>query len=145
MPRPIPPPVNSLQEMQGLYHARQAARQSNARRLKVGAAIYHDGAILTIGYNHMPDFSACEPDDLSYSYPQVIHAEEDALRHCIDAGLPIAEMALNLYVTHSPCIHCSIYLVQYKIAGVTYAEDYRDPAGIEFLKANCIPVYKSGA
>lgn len=70
--------------------------------------------------------------------PEVLHAESNAIAklaksHNSGAGA-------DLFVTHSPCIDCAKLIVQSGISCVYYAKDYRDDAGIKFLKKSRIEV-----
>jgi dCMP deaminase len=40
----------------------------------------------------------------------------------------------TLYVTLSPCIECSKYILQSGIKRVVYLDQYRDTSGIDLLK-----------
>lgn len=49
-------------------------------------------------------------------------------------------MVLYSGITHSPCMECSVALVQCGIKEVYYITQYRDPAPIEYLKSKGITV-----
>jgi dCMP deaminase len=69
---------------------------------------------------------------------EVLHAESNAIAKLAksnDSGL-----GSNLFVTHSPCIHCAKLILQSGISHVYYGENYRDDAGITFLKKSGITV-----
>jgi len=71
---------------------------------------------------------------------EVLHAESNAiakLAKCNDSG-----DGADLFVTHSPCIHCAKLIHQTGIRGVYYGKNYRDDAGIDFLKRSGIEVVK---
>jgi dCMP deaminase len=73
---------------------------------------------------------------------EVLHAESNAIAKLAksnDSGL-----GADLFVTHSPCIHCAKLILQSGIGRVYYGENYRDDAGIEFLKASGIEVNHIG-
>lgn len=46
----------------------------------------------------------------------------------------------KIFITHSPCIHCSLLIQKCGINEVYYHENYRDDAGIQFLKKAGIKV-----
>ncbi len=69
---------------------------------------------------------------------EVLHAESNAIAKLAksnDSGL-----GADLFVTHSPCIHCAKLILQSGISRVWYGENYRDDAGITFLKKSNITV-----
>jgi dCMP deaminase len=72
--------------------------------------------------------------------PEVLHAESNAiakLARSNDSG-----EGADLFVTHSPCIECAKLIHQSGIGRVYYGQDYRDNAGIDFLKKSGIEVVK---
>lgn len=123
------------------------AELSHARRLHVGAIVVKDDRIISIGYNGMPAGwdNNCE-DVIQYSddttslktKPEVLHAETNAiakLARSNESGL-----GADIFITHSPCLDCSKLIYQSGISRVYYGENYRDDAGIKFLKASGIEV-----
>lgn len=71
---------------------------------------------------------------------EVLHAESNAIAKLAksnDSGLDA-----DLFVTHSPCIHCAKLILQSGIGRVFFGENYRDDAGIKFLEKSGIPVEK---
>ena len=72
---------------------------------------------------------------------EVLHAESNAIAKLAksnDSG-----DAADLFVTHSPCMECAKLIYQSGISRVFYSEDYRDDAGIKFLKQSGIEVIKN--
>jgi dCMP deaminase len=71
---------------------------------------------------------------------EVLHAESNAiakLAKSSDSGL-----GADLFVTHSPCIHCAKLIHQSGIRRVYYGENYRDDTGIQFLEKSGVAVLK---
>ena len=69
---------------------------------------------------------------------EVLHAESNAIAKLAksnDSGL-----GADLFVTHSPCIHCAKLIHQSGIRRVYYGENYRDDNGIKFLQASGVIV-----
>jgi dCMP deaminase len=69
---------------------------------------------------------------------EVLHAESNAIAKLAksnDSGL-----GADLFVTHSPCIHCAKLIHQSGIRRVYYGENYRDDAGKEFLQKSGVVV-----
>lgn len=70
--------------------------------------------------------------------PEVLHAESNALAKLAksnDSG-----DGADLFVTHSPCLQCAKLIFQSGISRVFYSENYRDDAGIKFLKQSGVEV-----
>ena len=69
---------------------------------------------------------------------EVLHAESNAIAKLAksnDSGL-----GADLFVTHSPCIHCAKLIHQSGIRRVYYGENYRDDAGKDFLQKSGVIV-----
>ena len=128
------------------------AELSSARRLKVGAIVVKEDRIISIGYNGMPAGwdNNCE-DEVRYedggvtlkTKPEVMHAETNAIAKLARSN----ESGLNgdLFVTHAPCLDCAKLIYQSGISRVFFGTDYRDTAGINFLKASGVEVIKYNA
>ena len=118
------------------------AQLSSAVRLKVGAIIVKDDRIISIGYNGMPagwDNNCEDYHGLDFkgkptlvTKPEVLHAETNAIAKLAQS----AESGANatLFVTHAPCLNCAKLVYQSGISSVYYRTQYRDDAGIQFLK-----------
>jgi dCMP deaminase len=121
--------------------AEQTAKLSSAKRLQVGSIIVKDDRIISIGYNGMPPgwTHICEEKvwDKTGDYelktkPEVLHAETNAiakLARSNDSGL-----GATMFITHAPCLECAKLIYQSGINSVYYSENYRNNAGIDFLK-----------
>ena len=149
--------------------AKRFAEISPAVRLKVGAIVVKDDRIISIGYNGMPvgwdnecEYKDYMPGDAwdGNLYPlqeydkevesnrryrlvtrdEVLHAESNAIAKLAKSSESGA--GADLFVTHSPCIHCAKLIHQSGIGRVYYGENYRDDAGIDFLKKSGIAVVK---
>ncbi|GMA57110.1 hypothetical protein GCM10025858_16130 [Alicyclobacillus sacchari] len=63
---------------------------------------------------------------------RAVHAEQNALLQCARFG--ISTEGADLYVTHTPCLHCTKSLIQAGISRVFYEVEYRpDPYAQELL------------
>jgi dCMP deaminase len=123
------------------------AELSHARRLHVGAIVVKDDRIISIGYNGMPAGwdNTCEDvvqhsDDTTSlkTKPEVLHAETNAiakLARSNESGL-----GADLFITHAPCLDCAKLIFQSGISRVWYGAQYRDSAGVDFLKKSGITV-----
>ena len=72
--------------------------------------------------------------------PEVLHAESNAIAKLAksnDSG-----NGADIFITHAPCIECAKLIYQSGINGVYYSENYRDDAGIEFLKKSGVNIEK---
>ena len=130
--------INAYMEVAKIF-----ANLSYAKRLHVGAIVVKDDRIISIGYNGMPGGwdNDCEDENFK-TRPEVLHAESNAIAKLAksnDSGVDA-----DIFVTHSPCIECAKLIYQSGIKRVFYGEDYRDDAGIRFLKASGVEVHKEG-
>lgn len=138
--------------------AKLSAEQSYAIRLKVGGVVTdYLGNIIAYAYNGTPKSmnNECEyrqysayPDRLSNEHfpfvdPQlgsyklvtkdnVIHCEQNLIAHAARRGISVADG--KVFLTHSPCMHCSACLIQSGISEVYYLEKFRtfDQVFIEY-------------
>lgn len=72
--------------------------------------------------------------------PEVLHAESNAIAKLAksnDSG-----NGADIFITHAPCIECAKLIYQSGINGVYYSENYRDDAGIKFLKKSGVNIEK---
>ena len=150
--------------------ARRFADLSYAQRRRVGCVIVKDD-IVHPGYNGTPAGwdNSCEnreymptatgtilERDLDREWPhvdedsyrryrlvtkkEVLHAESNALAKMLKAGMSTRDS--DVYVTLSPCIDCAKMLFQAGVRSVTYADNYRDDAGVRFLQQAGVKVSK---
>ena len=128
--------------------ALRAAELSYARRLKVGAVVVKDDTVISYGYNGMPagwdnncEFEFTDPQTRItelLTRAEVLHAESNAIAKLAKSNN--SGLGADLFVTHSPCIHCAKLIYQSGIGRVYYGANYRDDAGIQFLKQSGIEV-----
>jgi dCMP deaminase len=129
--------------------AHRVAELSYARRLKVGAVIVKDN-VITYGYNGMPSGwdNDCEIEVWNVhdgsselkTRPEVLHAESNAVSKM--ARSTVSAAGADMFITHSPCIDCAKLIFQAGVERVFYSEDYRSPAGVEFLQKSGVVVEK---
>ena len=118
--------------------AERFASLSTATRLKVGCIAVKDNRILSIGYNGMPSgwSNMCERPSGSTGYlrtkDEVIHAEMNCLAKL--AASNESGKGAELYITHAPCIECSKMIYASGISKVYYRTEFRDMAGVNFLR-----------
>ena len=132
--------------------AHRVAALSHARRLKVGAVIVKDD-VITYGYNGMPSGwdNDCEhwvdvndifsdADQELRTRSEVLHAESNAVSKI--ARSTVSACDADMFITHSPCIHCAKLIFQAGVKRVFYSESYRSSDGVEFLEKSGVTVEK---
>ena len=106
-----------------------------------------------------PELEDLHPDELDAMYPftetsdedgayigryrlatklEVLHAESNAIAKLAKSNN--SGLGAELFVTHSPCIQCAKLIHQSGITRVYYGANYRDDAGIRFLKQSGVEV-----
>jgi dCMP deaminase len=121
------------------------AECSTAEKLKVGCVLVKDDRIISIGYNGMPPgwTNECEentlwlngkqlPSQVLVTKPEVLHAEENAITKLARSNE--SGEGATAFITHAPCLSCAKLLYSSGIVEVYYVHEYRDTAGIDFLK-----------
>jgi dCMP deaminase len=115
---------------------RQVAERSTCLRAKVGAIIVRERSILATGYNGSPAglphctevgcliYESHTPDgDLEQNCYRTIHAEMNAITQAAKNGSAISDA--DVYVTHTPCIHCMKVLINTGVRTVYYDRPYK--------------------
>jgi dCMP deaminase len=115
---------------------RQVAERSTCTRAKVGAVIVRDRSILATGYNGAPAgmlhclevgcliYESRTPDgELEQNCYRTIHAEINAITQAARNGVAIRDA--DIYVTHTPCIHCLKVLINTDVRNVYYEKAYK--------------------
>jgi len=107
---------------------RQVAERSTCARAKVGAVIVRDKNILATGYNGSPaGLPHCtDVGCLVYtSRTPSGETEENCFRTIRDA---------DIYITHTPCIHCLKVLINTGIRRIFYEREYKRQTLDELLR-----------
>jgi dCMP deaminase len=115
---------------------RQVAERSTCTRAKVGAVIVRDKNILATGYNGSPAgmphcldvgclvYKSTTPSgEVEDNCFRTIHAEINAIAQAAKNGHAIVDA--NVYITHTPCIHCLKVLVNTGIKRILYERPYK--------------------
>ena len=115
---------------------RQVAERSTCTRAKVGAVIVRDKNILATGYNGSPAglphctdvgclvYTSKTPSgETEENCFRTIHAEINAIAQGAKNGAMIRDA--DIYVTHTPCIHCLKVLINTGIRRVYYDRPYK--------------------
>ena len=122
--------------------AERFGQTSSAKRLKVGSFIYKNDSIIAMGVNGQPPgwhTEECEDED-GKTLPTVRHSEAAALEK-LYLSTETSDGA-EMFVSHSPCLSCSLKILAAKISKVYYRHDYRSDEGVNYLRANGVVVYK---
>ncbi|MGV6828304.1 MAG: deoxycytidylate deaminase [Flavobacteriales bacterium] len=116
-----------------LKMAKEWSKLSYCKRKQVGALIVKDKMIISDGYNGTPSGfkNLCEDED-GYTKWYVLHAEANAILKV--ASSTQSCQGATLYITLSPCKGCSKLIHQAGITRLVYHKEYKDTAGIQFLK-----------
>ena len=116
-----------------LKMALEWAKLSHCKRKQVGALITKNRMIISDGYNGTPSGfeNSCEDENGETKW-YVLHAEANAI-------LKTARSTHNcngatLYLTMSPCKHCSKLVHQSGITRLVYLNRYSDTSGVDFLR-----------
>ena len=111
---------------------------SYCNRRHVGCVIVKNDTPIAIGYNGTPsgEDNNCE-DENGLSKPNVIHAEDNALRKLQRSHE--SSVGAYVFVTTAPCIRCAEMLKDAQVKKVYYATEYRGTEGIDYLAKHKIP------
>ena len=115
---------------------RVVAERSTCTRARVGAVIVRDKTILTTGYNGSPAghphctevgclvVQSQNADGQSEeNCIRTIHAEINAIAQAAKNGVTIK--GADIYITHSPCMHCLKVLLNTGIQRICYEKEYK--------------------
>jgi dCMP deaminase len=115
---------------------RQVAERSTCLRAQVGAVIVRDKNILATGYNGSPAGlphcldvgcliyrSTTPAGEVEENCFRCIHAEINAIAQAAKNGAGIRDA--DIYITHTPCIHCFKVLINTGIKRIFYEKPYK--------------------
>src|SRR5499433_1056118 len=115
---------------------REVAERSTCTRAKVGAVIVRERNILATGYNgspaglpHCTDVgcliytSQTPTGEVEENCFRTIHAEINAIAQAAKNGVAIRDA--DIYVTHTPCIHCFKVLINTGSKRIFYEKEYK--------------------
>jgi dCMP deaminase len=116
------------------------AETSYAKKLKVGCLIFKNDSVIALGCNGQPPgwhTEVCE-DDNGNTLSTVRHSEDAALQKLWNSS-ETADGA-EMFISHKPCLNCSIKIVTAGIRKVYYRHDYRCNDGIEYLLKHSVQI-----
>ena len=123
--------------------AELTATLSYAKRLQVGALIVKGNRIVGTGYNGMPtdweNDCEIEVNGELKTKAEVLHAETNAIAKV--AQSTETSEGSTMFCTHAPCVDCAKLIYQSGIATLYFKHEYRDDAGIKFLKLSGVNVH----
>jgi dCMP deaminase len=120
--------------------AERFGQTSEAERLKVGALIVKDDAIISCGVNGTPRgwrTNLCEESDGKTS-DVVRHAEVNALNKLRRSNG--SSSGASMFCSHSCCLGCAIEVVDAGIKEFYFKHEYRDSSGLEYLESKGVKV-----
>ena len=123
--------------------AELTATLSYAKRLQVGALIVKGNRIVGTGYNGMPtdweNDCEIEVNGELKTKVEVLHAETNAIAKV--AQSTETSEGSTMFCTHAACLDCAKLIYQSGIATLYFKHEYRDDAGIKFLKLSGVNVH----
>ena len=111
---------------------------SRSTRLRVGCVLWdsYERNIVSLGYNGTAPGTDNTMELDNVTLDTVIHAEANACRKISW----LRSRNLVCVLTHSPCLSCAKLLHARGIHRIYYLENYRDHAGVNYLRNHGIPV-----
>lgn len=129
--------------------AKLASKNSVAQLDKVGACIVLPSGMISLGWNGTPtgQNNVCEwlyKDNTDYdtgkTKPNVIHAEMNAIKKLLVAGVSIKDAIL--FTTTAPCSKCAVQLIDIGLEAVYYSKDHKNNDGLTILRNSEVRTYK---
>ena len=126
--------------------AENIATMSLATKAKVGAIIYKDDNIISMGWNGMPsgfpneEIEKIDASGAKITNSLVLHAESNSILKGAASNGNVKGSVL--YCSFSPCPDCAKLIIQAGIKKVIYRNDYRIIEGVHILRRAGIEVVK---
>lgn len=120
--------------------AERFAETSCATRLKVGSLLVRGDNILAVGVNGTPSgwpSNECEDED-GKTLDIVNHSEINLLNKMRKSSE--STLGATIFISHAPCLGCSIQIVDAGIEKVYYRHEYRCRKGIEYLESHGVEI-----
>jgi dCMP deaminase len=120
-----------------LQLAHHAATRATCNRLQVGCVLVRDKHVLTTGYNgaarSLDDCTLVGCLMIDGHCRRTLHAEQNAIIQAALHGVSTA--GATAYLTHQPCLTCTLMLINAGIVHVVYSGEYQDVNSINFFNA----------
>ena len=113
------------------------SKLSKARRSQVGAVLVTKAGVTLTGYNGSAtgldnNLEYEEPDGTLVTRISTLHSELNCILKAAKEGVSVE--GATMYITLSPCLHCSAMMIQAGIKECCFIETYRDTSGLDLLK-----------
>ena len=113
------------------------SKLSKARRKAVGAVLVTKAGVTLTGYNGSAvgtdnNLEDEEPDGTLVTRISTLHSELNCILKAAKEGVSVE--GATMYITLSPCLHCSAMMIQAGIKECCFIETYRDTSGLDLLK-----------
>lgn len=120
--------------------AKLISQRSISNKLQVGCVITKDNRIVSSGYNGF--ISGAKHELIVKDNHEVfIHAETNCIAESCKVGISIANS--TMYITHFPCLNCTLLIIAAGVKHIIYNEDYNnDPIAIKMLKLANVTIEK---
>jgi dCMP deaminase len=114
-----------------------AATRATCDRAHVGCVLVKDKHVLTTGYNGaaraLDDCTLVGCLMIDGHCRRTLHAEQNAIIQAALHGVSTA--GATAYLTHQPCLTCTLMLINAGIVHVVYSGEYNDENSIKFFNA----------
>ena len=114
--------------------------------LRGGSCLVQNGRIVSVGYTGSPRGTShctdvgCDISPITGGCLRTLHSEANCIISAANAGINLSKGG-TLYTTISPCLSCAKIIISSNIDVVIYLQQYRDPAGVDYLlKAGKTPM-----
>ena len=110
---------------------------SKARRKAVGAVLVTKAGVTLTGYNGSAvgtDNNLEDEDSEGNLVTRIstLHSELNCILKAAKEGVSVE--GATMYITLSPCLHCSAMMIQAGVKECCFIETYRDTSGLDLLK-----------
>lgn len=118
--------------------AEQIGTMSVATRAKVGAILYKNKNIISMGWNGLPsgmpnDLIESREGDKLITNPRVRHAEDNVFDKLIYDGNHSGAAGATLYQSYSPCPRCADRIIASGVARIVFRNFYRDQSALPWI------------
>ena len=112
-------------------------RLSKSRRKAVGAVLVTKSGVTLTGYNGSAtgldnNLEDELPDGSLVTRLSTLHSELNCILKAAKEGVSVE--GSTMYLTLSPCLHCSAMMIQVGIKELVWLETYRIPEGLDLLR-----------
>ena len=111
------------------------SERSPCERLQVGCLLVNENRIVSQGYNGF--LPGCPHESIVRDNHEqaTLHAEQNALMDCAKRG--VSCNGCTAYITHYPCIICTILLLSGGVKKIKYVNDYKNDDLVKKFTEQC--------